>query len=167
MYTPNLNAHNRVSQKLKEINYNSPMRWTPWHDLKSFLHQEIIVQYSHCCLLRSPGLRFNKAAILRTSNARGLVRRWRHRPLSCLLWTRAGVQVRGGEALPALTQPWNLAHWSCQARRPPSSVTQGQIVESWGSRNGQVYKNERGAPGILLPTNSETNYKILVCDWIG
>ena len=35
----------------------------------------------------------------------------------------------------------------------PSSETQGQLVGSWGNRSGQVYKNERRTPGILLLTD--------------
>ena len=34
-----------------------------------------------------------------------------------------------------------------------SSETQGQLVGSWGNQSGQVYKNERRAPGILLLTD--------------
>ena len=45
-------------------------------------------------------------------------------------------------------------------------ITQGQIVGSWGSRSGQVYKNARASPwNPALNQPVPKPIKILVCDW--
>ena len=62
-----------------------------------------------------------------------------------------GIYSLCNNSLTTLPKLWGFTRCSWSV---PSSETQG----SWGSRGGQVYKNERGTPGILLLTDQFRNH---------